>query len=176
LAHTEFTYLSDSRADVSVELGDARLVLEREAPQGYDALIVDAFSGDAIPIHLLTREAVQVYRKHLGASGVLLFHISNRFVDLQPALARLAVEEGLDARFICDDPDGDSGDDSENDAEEGETPLSASSWVLMAADKSWMTAPGVLDRVEALKPPQPGPAWTDAFTNILSAIRVRVTP
>src|SRR5262245_19730024 len=106
LAHTEFTYLSDSQANVSVALGDARLVLERESPQGYDALIVDAFSGDAIPIHLLTREAVQVYRKHLSPSGVLLFHISNRFVDLKPALARLAVEEGLDARFVYDDPDG----------------------------------------------------------------------
>jgi spermidine synthase len=94
MAHTEFTYLSDSQANVSVALGDARLVLERETPQGYDALIVDAFSGDAIPIHLLTREAVLVYRKHLSPSGVLLFHISNRFVDLQPALARLAVEEG----------------------------------------------------------------------------------
>jgi AAA domain len=86
LARTEFTYLSDSQAHVSVELGDARLTLEKEPPQGFDALIVDAFSGDAIPIHLLTREAVQVYRKHLTPSGVLLFHISNRFVDLQPRL------------------------------------------------------------------------------------------
>src|SRR5262249_13169991 len=128
--------LSDSRADVSVELGDARLVLEREAPQGYDALIVDAFSGDAIPIHLLTREAVQVYRKHLGASGVLLFHISNRFVDLQPALARLGLDDASDARFICTDRYGDSGADLETDGGEGEPPLSASSWVLMAADKS----------------------------------------
>jgi hypothetical protein len=167
----EFTYLSDSQANVSVELGDARLVLEREPPQGFNALIIDAFSGDAIPIHLLTREAVQVYRKHLSPSGVLLFHISNRFVDLQPALARLAVEEGLDARLVYDDPDGDSGDDSENEEEE-ETPLSVSTWVLMAADKSWMTAPGVLDRAEALDPPQPGPAWIDDFNNILSAIRV----
>jgi hypothetical protein len=172
LARTEFTYLSDSQANVSVELGDARLVLEREPPQGFNALIIDAFSGDAIPIHLLTREAVQVYRKHLSPSGVLLFHISNRFVDLQPALARLAVEEGLDARLVYDDPDGDSGDDSENEEEEEETPLSVSTWVLMAADKSWMTAPGVLDRAEALDPPQPGPAWTDDFNNILSAIRV----
>jgi hypothetical protein len=172
LAHTEFTYLSDSQANVSVALGDARLVLEREAPQAYDALIVDAFSGDAIPIHLLTREAVQVYRNHLTPSGVLLFHISNRFVDLQPALARLAVEEGLDARYVYDDPDGDTGDDSENGAEEEDTPLSVSTWVLMAADKSWMSAPGLLDRAEALEPPQPGPAWTDDFNNILSAIRV----
>jgi len=119
---------------------------------------------------------VQVYRKHLSASGVLLFHISNRFVDLQPALARLAVEEGFHARFVYDDPDGDSGDDLENDAEEEETPLSVSTWVLMAVDKSWMTAPGLLDRAEALEPPQPGPAWTDDFNNILSAIRVRELP
>jgi hypothetical protein len=172
LARTEFTYLSDSQANVSVALGDARLVLEREAPQAYDALVVDAFSGDAIPIHLLTREAVQVYRNHLTPSGVLLFHISNRFVDLQPALARLAVEERLNARYVYDDPDGNTGDDSENGAEEEDTPLSVSTWVLMAADKSWMTAPGLLDRAEALEPPQPGPAWTDDFNNILSAIRV----
>jgi hypothetical protein len=86
-------------------------------------------------------------------------------------LARLAVEEGLYARFVYDDPDGDSGNDSENEEDE-ETPLSVSTWVLMAADKSWMTAPGVLDRSEALGPPHPGPAWSDDFNNILSAIRM----
>jgi hypothetical protein len=79
LARTEFTYLSDSQANVSVALGDARLVLEREPPQGYDALIIDAFSGDAIPIHLLTREAVQVYRKHLNAFVPVLARVQPGF-------------------------------------------------------------------------------------------------
>jgi hypothetical protein len=91
-------------------------------------------------------------------------------------------EDGLDVlrkssrrNRVYDDPDGDSGNDSENEEKE-ETPLSASTWVLMAADQSWMTAPGLLDRAEAIEPHQPGPAWTDDFNNILSAIRLGELP
>jgi len=163
LARSEFTYLSDSKADVSTHLGDARLVLERESPQAFDMLVVDAFSGDAIPIHLLTREAFAIYRKHLKPSGVLLFHISNKFVDLEPALSRLAVEERLEARIVSDEPEGADDDDS---------PLSSSNWVMMYADKRWPRSSELSSRTEPLEAPQPGPAWTDDFNTILSAVRL----
>jgi SAM-dependent methyltransferase len=163
LAQSEFTYLADSRAEVSTHLGDARLVLEGEPPQGFDVLVVDAFSGDAIPVHLLTREAVAVYRRHLKPSGVLAFHISNRFVDLEPALARLALEERLEARMVSDEPEG---------TNEENSPLSESDWVLMYADKSWIGASDLANRAKELEQPQAGRAWTDDFNSILTAVRL----
>ena len=81
-----FTYLRDARGEVSVSLGDGRLVLEREAPQAFDVLVVDAFSSDAIPTHLLTREAFGVYLRHLAEGGVLAVHVTNRYVDLKPVV------------------------------------------------------------------------------------------
>ncbi len=85
-----FTYRNDSLAEVNVTLGDARLQLERETPQGFDVIAVDAFSGDAIPVHLLTRECLQVYLKHLRRNGILAIHISNRYLDLAPIVRSLA--------------------------------------------------------------------------------------
>ncbi|MDP2357631.1 MAG: fused MFS/spermidine synthase [Beijerinckiaceae bacterium] len=163
LAKREFTYLSDSKANISLALGDARLVLEAEKPQAFDLIVVDAFSGDAIPLHLLTREAVAIYRKHLRPGGALLFHISNRFVDLQPPLARLALEENLHARMVIDSPEGSEDDDS---------PLMDSDWVLMATDPSWFQNPKLEEESEPLRAPMRGRAWTDDFNNILSAIRL----
>jgi hypothetical protein len=92
VAETEFTFLRDSQADVTVLLGDARQTLEAEPPQEFDLLAVDAFSGDAIPAHLLTREAVELYLRHLAPEGILAVHVSNHFVDLQPVLAAAALE------------------------------------------------------------------------------------
>ncbi|WP_342361778.1 fused MFS/spermidine synthase [Terrarubrum flagellatum] len=163
LARSQFTYLSDSKAAVSIELGDARLALEKQPPQSFDVLVVDAFTGDAIPMHLLTREAIQIYLKHLKRGGVLLFHISNRYVDLQPALARLAIEEHLVAKIVADDPE---------EAIDENSPISPSDWVLMAHDRNWMESPEIADEAEELKPPHVGPAWTDDFNNILSAIHL----
>jgi hypothetical protein len=162
LARTEFTYLSDTRADVSVIVGDARLVLEGEAAQNFDLLVVDAFSGDSIPMHLLTREATQVYRKHLKPSGALLFHVSNVFVDLRPPLARLALEEQIQARIVSDEPEID---------DESDSPVASSHWVIMVADQAWFSR-AVRRKAEALPAPHPGPAWTDNFNNILSAIKL----
>ena len=86
LAHTEFTFLRDCKAKVDVAMGDARLSLEREAPENFDVLAVDAFSSDSIPVHLLTREAMQLFFRHLKPDGILAVHISNRYLDLQPVL------------------------------------------------------------------------------------------
>ncbi|MFZ5829847.1 MAG: spermidine synthase [Planctomycetota bacterium] len=99
IARTWFTYLRDSPAKVEVELGDARLTLERELaenrPQGFHVLALDAFSSDAIPTHLLTNEAFAVYDKHLAPDGVLAVHISNRYLDLSPVVRKLADKHGF---------------------------------------------------------------------------------
>jgi spermidine synthase len=87
LAETEFTFLHESAAEVAVLLGDARRTLEGEPPQGFDLLAVDAFSGDAVPAHLLTQEALALYVRHLAPGGILAVHVSNRFVDFEPVLA-----------------------------------------------------------------------------------------
>lgn len=163
LAQSHFTYLSDSKAKISLALGDARLVLEGEKPANYDLIVIDAFSGDAIPLHLLTREAMAIYRRHLAEGGVILFHISNRFVDLQPALARLAVEEKLQTRLVTDVPEG---------ADDEESPMLESDWVIMTRDDAWFAFADMEREGEPLKAPKRGPAWTDDFNNILSAIRL----
>lgn len=90
LARKEFFYLPESRAKVEVVLGDARLSLEREQPNDFDVLAVDCFSGDSIPVHLLTKEAVELYFRHLKPDGILAVHVSNRFLELEPVVERIA--------------------------------------------------------------------------------------
>src|SRR5204863_1378176 len=82
----EFTFLPECKAKLDVTMGDARLSLERESPENFDVLAVDAFSSDSIPVHLLTREAMLLYFRHLKPDGILAVHISNRYLDLQPVL------------------------------------------------------------------------------------------
>lgn len=103
LARRHFTFLKDCPSEQNVILGDARLELEREAPQDFDVLVLDAFSGDAIPVHLLTREAIEVYLRHLKPDGVLAFHITNIHFDLRPVLAGLAEEFGLAHTVVVSD-------------------------------------------------------------------------
>ncbi len=86
IANSEFSYLKDSDATIETPLGDARLNLEREAPQGFDLLAIDAFSSDSIPVHLLTYEALTVYRRHMKPGGVIAFHVTNRYLDLVPVV------------------------------------------------------------------------------------------
>jgi hypothetical protein len=97
LAREWFSFLGDSDARWEVRLGDARLNLERDAPQRFDVLILDAFSSDAIPVHLLTTEAFDEYGRHLENDGVIAAHISNQYVDLTPVLYNLAERHGLHA-------------------------------------------------------------------------------
>ncbi len=90
IAQRDFSFLKDSDATIELPLGDARLKLEREAPQGFDVLAIDAFSSDAIPVHLITREAVEVYLKHMKPDGVIAFHVTNRYLDLVPVVEGIA--------------------------------------------------------------------------------------
>jgi spermidine synthase len=92
-----FSFLADSAGTVNVVAGDGRLSIAQAAPRSDDLVVVDAFSSDAIPIHLLTREAVAIYRRVLSDGGVIAFHVSNRYFDLFPVVARLAEDAGLES-------------------------------------------------------------------------------
>jgi hypothetical protein len=107
LGETLFSYYKDTPAKKSIAMGDGRLSLEREPNQNFDLLMMDAFSGDSIPIHLITREAFQIYLRHIKEDGVIVMHISNKFLDLQPVLARVAQELRLSAVTVETDDYGD---------------------------------------------------------------------
>ena len=95
-AKSDFTYLKDAKGKVDVKLGDARIVLEKSEPQKFDVLLVDAFSSDSVPVHLITKEAFDIYKKHTKDDGIILFHISNRYLNIDKALKKLMIEEKLD--------------------------------------------------------------------------------
>ncbi len=160
-----FTYTSACcRGRLSLVMGDARLRLQAAAPQAHDVLILDAFSSDAIPTHLLTREAVQLYLSRIKPGGVLVFHISNRSLELEPVVAAIAGDLGLTCagRFL--------GEVSEEQATDG---LEPSHWVVLAKDPA-LVAP-ILERPGwRVVPPQPGrQPWTDDFIHVLGALRWR---
>jgi len=108
IASKYFSYLSDCKARVRVVMGDGRLSLEREEAHGFDVLMMDAFSSDSIPVHLVTREALQLYFRHLKPEGILVVHISNKYLDLEPVLARLSGSLGK-ASLVIETEDDDSG-------------------------------------------------------------------
>lgn len=156
LAKQHFTFLSDCEGQVALVAGDARLVLEREPCQNFDILVLDAFSGDAIPVHLLTSEAMQIYTRHLHPEGVLAVHISNTYFDLEPVVTALAAESGFEARSHACDAGADQG---------------------VALDSVWM----LLCRSEAQLAHVLGPRssknnlrtvlWTDDRNNLLNVLR-----
>jgi hypothetical protein len=163
IARHQFSYLNSTPARVQIVLGDARLSLQREleshqAPR-FDVLAVDAFSSDSIPVHLLTRQALQLYMRCLADDGIVAVHISNRFLDLKPVLANVAADLGLSARLVRDEPD------------EGETRASSSDWVLIAARPEALGDSA--DRSEALRLDPRAGVWTDQFNNLLAIVKSR---
>jgi len=163
IANSRFTYLQATPARVEVVLGDARLSLEDELALGqaqhFDVLAVDAFSSDSIPVHLLTREAVAVYERHLAEGGVIAVHISNRFLDLQPVLANIVATTGLSARLIDDEIV-----DSNSNA-------SSSEWVLIARDQGTLAGGDIGQRGEALREQADVGVWTDSYNNLLRVMK-----
>ncbi len=154
-----FTYLEKSRAPYEVVLGDARVSLS-ESGARYDLMVLDAFSSSAVPVHLLTREALQLYLRRLTDDGVLLFHLSSRHLDLGPVLGALAADLGLAAleRF-----------DIRTDEEQARGLLS-SRWVVMAREGRDLT-PYVDGRWLPLRTPPDAEVWTDDYADIVSAYR-----
>ena len=153
-----FHYLSDCAPAARIVIGDGRLSLAREAGPAFDLLILDAFSSDAIPLHLITREAMKVYLARLAPNGLLLFHISNRYLDLKSVLADLAADAGLQA-YVQNDP----GDKKEH--------RFGSDWVVMARNEAEL-APGLINRHWHRLQAQPGRrVWTDNYGNLLTIMR-----
>ena len=157
LAHEEFTYLSDSDAEIEIALGDARLSLEREPPQHFDLLVIDAFSSDAIPVHLITVEALDVYRRHMKPDGVIAFHVTNRFLDLVPVVQALANARGMRSVWVDDD-----GDDAI---------ASRSDWVLLASGGSVLDQPRVTEVAADIVPHPDWRLWTDDFNNLFQVLK-----
>ncbi len=157
VARRDFSYLADSAATIEVAVGDARLVLEREASQRLDLLVIDAFSSDAIPVHLITREALSIFRRHLRPGGVIAFHVTNRFLDLVPVVERLALAQGMLAAHVPDE-----GDDNR---------ASRSDWMLVTLEAGLLAAPGIIDAVRPVDGKPSWRLWTDDYNNLLQVLK-----
>ena len=163
---SSFTFLKDSPAKSDIVLGDARISLERELtqkqPQDFDLLILDAFSGGAVPLHLLTREAFDIYLRHLRDGGFLVVHGSNRYFDLTPVLFRMATDLDLGAVSIVTRGDG--------------TRSLGAVWVLLSADRELLRKLAQLatredTRIEWSTGEEPGRLWTDDYSNLFQLLK-----
>ncbi len=157
LATAEFTYLRDSEAKIEVVLGDARLSMADELPQQFDVLVLDAFSSDAIPVHLLTREAFALYFRHLSPRGVLAVHISNRYLDLKPVVKEAAQFSRKEARLV----------DSEEIDYVG---VYSSDWILVAQDPKIFDADSLKLAAEEFET-KPIRMWTDDFSDLYQILK-----
>ena len=160
IARNLFTYLNDSPAEISVAEGDGRALLQREPPHGFDVLVVDAFSGDAIPLHLLTHEAMVMYRSQIAPSGVIAFHVSNSYLDLAPEIELLAESVGMKAGWV------------ESGADPGVGEYRAS-WVLVSASDAFWEVPVVANASARIIPPPGLRVWTDEYSSLLPILRWR---
>ena len=159
LARSDFTFLSDSAAHIVPVLGDGRLMLERDPPQHFDLLAMDAFSGDSIPAHLLTMEAMKTYFAQLKPDGVLAVHITNRYLDLQPVIASVAQQYGKTARVYDIDPPDD------------DLYCRHSTWVLLMSPGFAAALPASLRDGVPLQPRPGFKPWTDSFSNLFTILK-----
>lgn len=171
-ADDRFTFLEDTLARCDFVFGDARLALERQEAQDYDVLILDAFSSDAIPVHLLTREAVGAYLRHLKPDGIMAVHVSNAFVDLDPVVAAAGLHHGLTSVLI-DDFRRNAREKPEEQAEDVRLGLYTSEWILLSREKSvleqWPIGDVAEDLVGSLG--HPPLEWTDDSTPLFPILR-----
>ena len=163
LARSQFKYLSYAQAKTDIVMGDARLMMERELaenqPQAFDLLALDAFSSDAIPVHLLTKEAFEIYLKHLTPNGVLAIHISNRYLDLQPVVERLAEHFKLSVVTIPDD-------------NEPDWWIYATTWVIVTRNKEFLESERIKDVAELPDADRKNsPLWTDDYASLYSIMK-----
>ena len=161
MARDWFFFLKDSRARTEVVLGDARIEMARELAAGqahdFDMIAVDAFSGDAIPMHLLTAECADIYRQRLKPGGLLLLHISNRAVNLDPVARGMTQYLGWKAvQFL-------SGDDEE-------TGEASSRWVLLTSNVDWLERTGFGHQLSGWSP-RPPIVWTDDFASLWPVVK-----
>jgi hypothetical protein len=167
IARNLFTYIRDSAAQVRVLEGDARITLENQPPQNYDVLVVDAFSGDAIPLHLLTREAIALYCRHLAPGGVLAFHVSNQYLDLAPEVALLAASQGMQAVSVQSLPNEQKG-------------AFSSTWILVTNNRAFLNQPEIAKVARPIVRKQTESTsagrihlWTDDYSSLLPILQWR---
>ncbi len=158
IAQTQFHFLDGCMAPHEIVLGDARLSLEREKSKQFDVLAVDAFSGDAIPVHLLTRQAYALYWRHLKPDGVLAVHVSNRYLSLGPGVALAAAETGKQAMMVSIDAD-------------DEKEVAASDWVLVSSRKGFFDQPEIKGADVKITPIPGLRTWTDDYSNLYKILR-----
>jgi SAM-dependent methyltransferase len=156
IANREFSFLRDSAAQVKVVLGDARLSLEREQPENFDVLAVDAFSGDSIPVHLLTREAFLLYFRHLKPNGILAVHISNKYLDLEPVVEAASTALGKRAYLFDNAPDAHRG-------------IHHATWVLLGSPEAYAGKEQITRTGTAVSGRQQ--LWTDDYSSLLGVLK-----
>ena len=163
LARKHFTYLSDTQAESRVILGDARLSMARQRRQGqtgkFDLLVLDAFSGDSIPMHLLTREAFDEYWAHMSEGGVIAVHISNRYIDLRPVVLAAAQERGAEALLI-------------EDADGGRPGVNDSRWVLVTMNRRLVAERQIASAAVRLDLQCRPMLFTDDYSNIVRLVEL----
>ncbi len=156
-----FTFVRDSRARIEIIPGDARLSMERELrdgdPQRFDILVIDAFSGDAVPVHLITQEAIEIYLQELKPDGVIAFHITNGYLDLRPVLRALARHLDLRGAWVHDVTTS--------------RMCSTSDWVLLARNDRVLGQSEISAHLRSLDSVRPVRLWTDDYSNLLGVIR-----
>ncbi len=156
-ANTYFSYLPQSAGKVDMILGDARLSLEREASRQFDVLVVDAFSSDAIPVHLLTREALDIYIRHMKPNGVIAFHVTNRYLNLAPVIKQLASAAGWETVFISDSP--------------AEYWLSRTDYVLVTRHADLIRQWQEQTETKPIAPIAGLKLWTDSYNNLFKILK-----
>ena len=157
VAQSEFSFMKDSKATIDTVLGDARLALEREPDQGFHVLAVDAFSGDSVPVHLLTIEAMKIYLRHMHPDGIIAFHLTNRFLWLPPVVAQLASELGLASALVHDDAE--------------DSDLRRTDWMLVARNPAVLKTERMVKAVTPLPPAKQASTWTDDFNNLFQVLK-----
>jgi hypothetical protein len=157
-ARSVFTFLGDSKAKTEVAVGDARMLLQREEGQNFDVLVVDAFSGDAIPVHLLTREAFELYFRHLKPDGVLAVHVSSLYLDLEPVIKLAAVSLGKRSGMVIN-PDDDL------------NYVFGSTWVLITDRPDFFKNPLLKKTARAIKLLPGVKLWTDDYSNLYRVLK-----
>jgi hypothetical protein len=178
IALTQFTHLTDCRArgaTVDIAMGDARLSMEREEPQQFDLIVLDAFSSDAIPVHLLTLESFELYRRHLKPDGVIAVHISNRHLDLEPVVLGIADKIGWKTAIV-ENSDGDLG--VRNDSEESNAWwIYTSIWVLVTSNEELLKDADITDATNAPRVrAKPIRMWTDDYTSLSQILEEDLIP
>jgi len=165
LANSPFTYRAHSQGKVEVVLGDARLSLERERPQNFDLLVLDAFNSDAIPVHLLTEQAFGVYERHIKTNGIIAVHISNGCLNLEPVVIHLARRFNYESVIV----------DFRGTPDQWWNP--DSTWALLSRNEELIDSPAICERA---RPAQAAagtvPLWTDDFASLFQIIRWRAAP